>query len=617
MFLHPLGLLALLGVPAVALLHLFRRRFRPQRVSALFLWIEDDDNPLAGRRRERLRANASFWCEILAALLVGLAFAGPAGCGSGTAEHLVCVLDASASMGAIDLGGAPLRDRAVDVVRERIGALPAGSKVTLLASGTRPSLLAGPAAFPAEARAALAGYRPGVARHDLSPAVALGLQFSGDGAVLVVTDRFEPGAFPPEVELVAIGEALPNVAITHAARSREMGEDGREADRVLVTVTALTPPGTAPVRRELSITAGSEEIERRTLDLEPEQRRHFAFEVPVGTGAVVVALELDALSIDDRAYLAPSPPRMLSIASTLRPPVARSLGLASGASPSLIDRMLELVPYVEEVSEPHDAHLLLGHGERGGRRTWTLSIEGDLALDAEPEDLIGPFLAERRHPLLVGVTLEGILWSAPPSVALEGVPVVSAGDRPLLTETSDDTSRHFHLGLDPYRSTLQRSPDWPILLANLAEMRRAELSGARSTNVAVGDAFVFHGDDPARYRVEPLVLARAGAAESREVPARDVLVLEDLDAPGIYSLLREGREVARFGVSFRDAEESDLRGLASGERGPEVDLSTTLASLGPLETVLLAGALFLVVLDWWVLMGMRRRTQPLLAGGGA
>ena len=38
MFQSPLGLLALLGVPAVVLLHLFRRRFERRPVSALFLW---------------------------------------------------------------------------------------------------------------------------------------------------------------------------------------------------------------------------------------------------------------------------------------------------------------------------------------------------------------------------------------------------------------------------------------------------------------------------------------------------------------------------------------------------------------------------------------------------
>ena len=54
-FAYPPGLLALLGVPAVVALHLYRRRFQPQRVSALFLWGLADRTPLSGRTRERLQ----------------------------------------------------------------------------------------------------------------------------------------------------------------------------------------------------------------------------------------------------------------------------------------------------------------------------------------------------------------------------------------------------------------------------------------------------------------------------------------------------------------------------------------------------------------------------------
>jgi hypothetical protein len=53
-FAHPLGLLALLALPAVVALHLYRRRFELRRVSALFLWRVDDHVPLAA-------ANASRW----------------------------------------------------------------------------------------------------------------------------------------------------------------------------------------------------------------------------------------------------------------------------------------------------------------------------------------------------------------------------------------------------------------------------------------------------------------------------------------------------------------------------------------------------------------------------
>jgi hypothetical protein len=602
-FLNPLGLLALLGVPAIVALHLFRRRFRPHAVSALFLWRDDDETLLAGRKRERLRTSRSFWLEVLAACLLGLVFAGPRGCGSGEAEHLVCVLDASASMGARTADGRTLREEAVELVRERIGDLDARSRITLIESGARARLLAGPAAFPAEASSALANYRPGAARHALGPAVALGLQLSGAGAVLVVTDHFDPDGFPPEVELVALGASTPNVAITHAARTRDEVSGG---DRLLVTVTALTR---ADVTAELAIRAGEAELQRQAIELEPDRRRHFAFGVPAGTGPVEVVLldgtgRGDALAIDDHVHLAPLPARTLALASTLDEDAARLLGLASGRTSSPVDRLLALVPASIE-APPATAHLLVGRDlAAAGPRTWTLSLATRPAED-EPRDLIGPFLLERRHALLDGVTLEGVVWSAGASAAVPGTPLVSAGDLPLLTEEVLDARRAFTLNLDPVRSSVQRSPDWPILLANLAELRRAELPGPARANVAVGESFVYRARGAGTYRVRALDPALAGT-EPEPAPARDVLVLEGLDRPGFYALERDGEEVCRFGVSFKDPRESDLRGMASGRREPEVQLSLTLAAMGPLALALLFVAALALALDWWVLHGARR-----------
>ncbi|HXS81883.1 MAG TPA: BatA and WFA domain-containing protein, partial [Methylomirabilota bacterium] len=192
MFANPLGLLALLAVPAVVALHLYRRRFEPRPVSALFLWGADDRAPVAGRKREPLRTSVSFWCELLAVALLALAFSGPrSGCAAGHSEHLVVVLDSSASMGAV-AEGKSTRERALELIAERIDGLGRGSRVTLVQSGPRPSLVAGPAAFPAEAREALAQWVPGAAHHDLQPAVALALQFAGEARVTLVTDHYEP-----------------------------------------------------------------------------------------------------------------------------------------------------------------------------------------------------------------------------------------------------------------------------------------------------------------------------------------------------------------------------------------------------------------------------------------
>ena len=67
------------------------------------------------------------------------------------------------------------------------------------------------------------------------PTVALGLQISEAGAVLLITDSFEPSRYPPEVEILSLGQPVPNVAITHATRSRE-----EEGEKVFLTVAGFS-----------------------------------------------------------------------------------------------------------------------------------------------------------------------------------------------------------------------------------------------------------------------------------------------------------------------------------------------------------------------------------------
>ncbi len=603
MFHNPLGLFALLAVPAVLALHLFRRRFRPRPVSAIFLWQAEDRTSLAGRKREPLRSSASLWCELFAALALSLALAGPRACGAGEADHLVVVLDDSASMSAVGaaesaaVGAAEsAAARARALVRERMDALAARSRVTLIASGSPPVLLAGPAAFPEEAQAALDAWDPSRGRHDLSPAVALGLQLAGDGSVLLVTDRHEPDRYPPEVALAALGTPLDNVAITHAARARVRGDEpGEVVERVFLTVSAFT---TEPVRARVALGAPGDLLHERELVLEPGGREHLSFELPEGAPTIEARIEADALVIDDRATLAPVPPRTVALYSTLPPSLEAFLGVRSGVdSPGRVDRWLAIVPDSIDAGSPDAAHLVLcsappaAAGAGGRSRPWALALE---AQGAERADLIGPFLAERRHPLLEGVTLQGIVWSAEPDRALPGAPLVSAGDLPLLTEEHAGGRTLWHVNIDPLRSSLQRSPEWPILLGNAAEARRRELPGPESANVAVGERFTYRGDGDTTYVL-------AGEGTERAIRAREALVIDGIARPGRYELRANGEPLCAIGVSFCDAAESDLRVLGAGERESNRAFSAIRSGLGRLEMALLLAALALVVLDWIVL----------------
>ena len=609
MFANPLGLLALAAVPAVLALHLFRRRFRPRAISALFLWRMDERSPSAGRRRERLPRSPSLWLELGLALLLALTFAGPRGCGAGRAGHLVAVLDSSASMSA-RVGGSSAAERAADLVRERIRALPRGGRVTLVRTGPRPDLLVGPAALPGEALAALERWRPGARRHDPGPAIALAEELAGEGALLLLTDRFRPEDHPERIEVVAVGRPADNLALTRASRTRVRDPATGEAlDRVFLTAASFA---VGPARTELRLTAGGELLERRALELAAGERVHIQLDLPPDAPCVLAELPPDALELDGRAWLAPNPPRTLALWAELPLDLARFLGLAGQAEGApAVGRWLDLVPESIAAGGVELAHLVISQGVVGSGTTWCLSLEG--GRDQGRRELIGPFLVEKRHPLLEGVTLEGIVWSADAGLRLPDAPLVSAGSQPLLTERREGERVVLRMNVDPRRSSLQRSPDWPILLANLAELRRAELPGPARTNLAVGEAFTFRGAGEGPFVLE------AGDGSQVEVRGRGTLVFDAPEDPGLYALSAAGRELCRLGVRFADAGESDLTGLRSGHRPAVGEPAEVRAALGWIEMVLLFLALVLLSADWLAL-ARGRRPDPVAgasAGGGA
>ena len=165
----------------------------------------------------------------------------------------------------------------------------------------------------------------------------------------------------------------------------------------------------------------------------------------------------------------------------------------------------------------------------------------------EPHDFIGPFVLEKRHPLLLGITLGGVVWTGAVPLAAEAVrPLVAAGDQALVGmpvggRPQTEPAILFNLDLD--RTNLIRSPDWPILISNLIEMRRQSLPGPERWNYRVGEwVRVRLARDPKG----PLRL-RCGAVE-RALPAGRELEFIAPSPGGLLQIL-EGPE--RIGGATR------------------------------------------------------------------
>ena len=154
-FANPWGLLALSALPVIVAIHLFHRRYPRMPVAGLHLWGVARQTSTPGRRRERLPITRSLVRELRAALFLALGLARPQVDVSSRAVHLVAVLDGSASMSTRPFTAGEeeksFREQAIEELEERLADLPAGSVVTLIETGRRPTLLFGPRGEPAGA----------------------------------------------------------------------------------------------------------------------------------------------------------------------------------------------------------------------------------------------------------------------------------------------------------------------------------------------------------------------------------------------------------------------------------------------------------------------------------
>ena len=570
-FATPLGLLGLVAIPAIVAIHLFRRRFPVRPVAGLFLWQNPRQTPVEGRRLERLPVTTSLILECLAALALSLILAGARLSSAGTDQHLVVLLDDSASMSAATAAGESARDRAVQRVLAEVNRLGAGGRVTLVVSGERPSVLAGPSAYPVEVRPALDGWAPQALHHSLALGIRLAREFAGrEGRLMVVSDM-TPGA-RGEAEIaqalwVAVGQPQPNVGIIAAERTTALGEG-----RGTVSLT-LGNHSDATERRRVAASADGKEIMTRELDV-PPGISSFTIPLPTDLPPIRVALSDDALLRDNSVVLAEPRPRIVGVENRLpegrgRDALVKALDALSGVTRAEAGQLV----FVEsgEIDRPSPPGAWrVGFGRPPDNRV----------ARGETRDFVGPFVLEKRHPLLLGVTLGGVVWTGVVPLAAGAVhPLVSAGDQVLVGMTGSPPARGepavlFNLDLD--RTNLIRSPDWPILISNLIEMRRSSLPGPERWNYRLGEWIrVRLGRDPNG----PLRFRCAGV--ERELPAGRQLEFIAPSPGGLLQIL-EGEEVLfELGVNFLDEGESNLRTRTTADAGELIEAAGLRGEGGP------------------------------------
>jgi hypothetical protein len=592
MFATPLGLLALLAIPAIVAIHLFRRRFPVRPVAGLFLWQVIRKTPEGGGKIARLPITTSLLLECLAALALALILAGARFSPVGISQHLVVLLDDSASMAAVNARGESARDRAVRRVLDEVNRLGAGARITLIQSGDRPSILSGPAAPAAEAKTALAAWAPDAQHHAMAIGIRLARELAGRTGTLMVVSDVAPG---PRGEAsfegglwVAVGEPVTNVGITAAMRTSVPDEH-----RGTVSLTLESNAGSA-VRRRLSLTAGDKPVLVREVDV-PQGVSSLTLPIPAGLPPVRVGLSDDALRRDNEVILAEPRPQIVAVDNHLpegrgRAALTKALGALSGVTASESGHLTFIDAAELDRTHPGDVW----------RAAFGRAPAGWLA-GAGAKDFVGPFVLEKRHPLVLGVTLGGVVWTGAAPLSVDAVrPLISTGDQVLAGMASAIRARTgttilFNLDLD--RTNLIRSPDWPILISNLVEMRRQTLPGPERWNYRSGEWVRVRLDREPKGRLR----FRCGNVE-RALPASRQLEFIAPSPGGLLQILEDDQVLFEIGVNFLDEAETSLRDRSTADTGAFANVAGMRAENGaasdPLFWLLLAIGGAALMINW-------------------
>jgi len=590
-FTFSIAFIALLAVPALVAIYWLRNQSRERRVSSLLLWLDERQMWEGGRTIHRLQTPLLFFLELLAILLLVTAAAGPMMRAGESGRPLAVVLDDSFSMlagaGTDDTAGSA-RDRAVRAI-ESVLRSDRYEPAHFVLAGESPQLLGEAANNVDQAVKLLQNWRCGAPLAELEGAITFAFELGGPRArVLVVTDHApQQDLSDSRLQWWSFGSSQPNFAFVSAARTLRDDED-----RVLLEIANLSPSSgsttlsvesgapdnpqsqnpnpQSAIANPQSITLGAGETRRILLTLKP------------GAPALRARLSDDALLVDNEATLLSEPIRNVRVDLRVRDAALRALvekAVASSPNASLGANKPDLVITDEGDAKVEDPE------------AWALRIisENDAA------SFLGPFVIDRSHPLSEGLSLGGVVWGGGKSRQLAGTPVVNAGDVPLLTDVERAGVHELRLRLRPDLSTLQESPNWPILIWNLINWRAQVAPGLRQTNLRLGGDAALTVESG----VESVSVTDPRRA-TRRLPSRDKSVLIRADLAGVYEISANQNRYS-FAANALRREESDLTRAAPGRWGNWANARALQWEYRSVAWVLLLLALVALAVHAWLI----------------
>jgi len=552
---NPWGLLALLGIPAVVVIHLLRRKSRQLMVSTLFLVERVLPSSEGGRRFRTLRNSLPLWVQIFAVIALAWLLSRPRWIDATSTQTVVAVFDTSASMGAF-------RDETLQAADRELGRLNSSSAKTqwIFLRSDAARLATGPD-LPVVLADAAKSWHPVLGTHDTTEAFRLARTLAGPkGLVIYFTDHVPAPDEAAGISWVASGAVIENIGF--------LGAEVREG-----RWSALLKNFGATAREARWRIAGEEPWQ--IASLAPGALTEISGAWPSGGDRLVLETDEDRFILDNRLPLIQPEPKSLTMhaaaSEEFRPLFDQLVRIAEPASPGAaegsdvsLDVYSPLAPQVQKNA--------------------ALIFVEDSAREQKP--LAGLIIAE-NHPLMENLNWQGLIARDTFGMPFrEGdAALLWQGSRPLIFLRTQGQSPQLVFNFDVRRSNAMRLPAFALLAHRFFSTVRANKVAPESANVETRQQVAVAGLDAVR------------------AP----------DAPDFFAAKAADGTVLFDGAAhFADSRESDFRAASSGSN-VNAALESVRQShargefLNPFWAVLLAA---LMLWNWWLTGGPPARLRP-------
>ena len=556
-FVNPAGLWALLGIPAVLLIHFLQRKAQSFPVSTLFLLEKTHREANTGRKFDRLTNSIPLWMHLLAVLLITWLMTEPRFPMERSTQRIAIVLDSSASMSvskefiitSLAEQLPPLKGFASDVEYTVLESIP--DKPRIYAGKSTEDLLA-----------ALKAWQPLAPLTDPTLALRLARSLvSRDGIVLFVTDTPVEG-MPFDARLLAAGKKIGNCGFTGVAFE--------EKDGTLLWRATLQNYADEEITRTWQIDSGNGQLSPpRSITLEPRSLLTLQANFPSKSERIKLILSADQFPLDDTLHLVRPNPKQLFLSTAapleaLSKKILRSIENMQPVGTQAAD--LSLISYdpLDPVLAEGNAVIFSNDATQGGQY------------------LAGGLIAT-QHPLMNGINWQSLLIRETISLEIHANDEVllRQAERPLIllrnapATATQAASQQLLFNFDPRLSNIDTQPALIVCLLRFAEQIRSKKIAKSQEN--------WECAQPINIAIKPstaaLFLDRLDA-QGKTLASQSIAPNQPLFAPaepGFYQV-RHGEEILVTSAAyFADTREADFSFCASENQLTDAQTNTVQA----------------------------------------